>query len=117
MATGADVCPRSGEFCTVQTSSGPDSTLAIVLGVILPVTLLLVVLAIIFAVLLLGYMRYKRPKVILKVLSIPSILSDEQAHAPHHRPLMLDDDHTTNNRSPTTSCWFGAGIRWRAMKA
>jgi hypothetical protein len=68
----------------MHTSSGSDSTLAIVLGVILPITLLLVVLAILFAVLLLGYMRYKRPKVILKVLNIPHILLAVHAHARTH---------------------------------
>jgi hypothetical protein len=56
-----------GEFCDFSSSSsGSDDTLAIALGVILPLAFMAVVLAVLVAVLVLGYMRYRRPKLILK---------------------------------------------------
>lgn len=68
--TGVCSCESGtgGQYCTADgASSSSSDTVGIVLGVVIPITFLLVVLAVIAGILLLIFMRYRRPKLILKV--------------------------------------------------
>jgi hypothetical protein len=59
---------RAGEHCEPITSTGSsDNTTAIVLGIVLPLVFLLLIFAVIAALLMWGFMKYKQPKLVLKV--------------------------------------------------